>query len=227
MSAQQVPGAARTSGPVSNLSLEQAIALAIDNNLATLLAKELENEARGFKQQALSGLLPNISGTAYQASLTENLAALGFTGARFPGFTSSFIGPFKNFDARARFQQTIFNLSVLRNYQAGRAGVRAAQYEEDIAREQVATATALAYLENMRADRSVSAAQANVTLGEALLKLAIDQREVGVATGVDVTRAETRLAQEEVRLSRAKLMTKKRGSNCSVLSAYRSEVTLR
>src|SRR5215469_3307634 len=49
-SAQQVPGAARTSGPVSNLSLEQAIALAIDNNLATLLAKERENEARGFQK---------------------------------------------------------------------------------------------------------------------------------------------------------------------------------
>jgi outer membrane protein TolC len=203
MSAQQVPGAARTSGPVSDLSLEQAIALAIDNNLETLLAKERENEARGFKQEALSGLLPNISGTAYQASLTENLAALGFTGARFPGFTSTFIGPFKNFDARARFQQTIFNLSALRNYQAGRAGVRAAQFEEDIAREQVATATALAYLETMRAGRSVSAAQANVTLGQTLLKLAVDQRAAGVATGVDVTRAETRLAQEQVRLSRA------------------------
>jgi outer membrane protein TolC len=202
-SAQQVPGAARTAGPVSNLSLEQAIALAIDNNLATLLAKERENEARGFKKEALSGLLPNISGTAYQASLTENLAALGFTGARFPGFTSSFIGPFKNFDARAHFQQTIFNFSTLRNYQAGRAGVRAAQFEEDIAREQVATATALAYLETMRADRSVSAAQTNVTLGQTLLKLAVDQRQAGVATGVDVTRAETRLAQEQVRLSRA------------------------
>jgi outer membrane protein len=203
MSAQQVPGAARTSGPVSDLSLEQAIALAIDNNLATLLAKERENEALGFQKQARSGLLPNISGIAYQASLTENLAALGFTGARFPGFTSTFIGPFENFDARARFQQTIFNLSMWRNYQAGRAGVRAAQFEEDIAREQVATATALAYLETMRADRSVSAAQTNVTLGQALLKLAVDQREAGVATGVDVTRAETRLAQEQVRLSRA------------------------
>ena len=203
MSAQQVPGAARTSGPVSTLSLEQAIVLAIDNNLATLLAKERENEARGFQKQALSGLLPNISGTTYQASLTENLAALGFTGARFPGFTSTFIGPFKNFDARARFQQTIFNLSALRNYQAGRAGVRAAQFEEAIAREQVATATALAYLETMRGDRSVSAAQANVTLGQALLKLAVDQRGAGVATGVDVTRAETRLAQEQVRLSQA------------------------
>lgn len=203
VTAQQVPGAAKTSAAVSSLSLEQAIALAIDNNLATLLAKERENEARGFQKEALSGLLPNISGTAYQASLTENLAALGFTGAKFPGITSTFIGPFKNFDARARFQQTIFNLSVLRNYQAGRAGVRAAQFEEAIAREQVATATALAYLETLRADRSVAAAEANLALGRTLLQLAQDQRIAGIATGVDVTRAETRLAQEQVRLSRA------------------------
>lgn len=203
VTAQQVPGAAKTSAAVSSLSLEQAIALAIDNNLATLLAKERENEARGFQKEALSGLLPNISGTAYQASLTENLAALGFTAGKFPGFTSTFIGPFKNFDARARFQQTIFNLSVLRNYQAGRAGVRAAQYEEAIAREQVATATALAYLEAMRADRSVAAAEANLVLGQTLLKLAQDQRDAGIATGVDVIRAETRLAQEQVRMSRA------------------------
>ncbi len=203
MSAQQVPGAAKTSPAVSSLSLEQAIALALDNNLATLLAKERENEARGFKKESLSGLLPNISGTAYQANLTENLAALGFTGAKFPGFTSTFIGPFNNFDARARFQQTIFNLSTLRSFQAGRASVRAAQFEEAIAREQVATATALAYLETMRADRSVAAAEANLTLAQTLLKLAQDQRDAGIATGVDVTRAQTRLAQEQVRVSRA------------------------
>ena len=188
---------------VSSLSLEQAIALALDNNLATLLAKEREKEARGFQKESLAGLLPNISGTAYQASITENLAALGFTPGRFPGFTSTFIGPFKNFDARVRLQQTIFSLSALRNYQAGRAGVRATQMEEGLAREQVATATALAYLEALRADRSVFAAEANITLGQTLLKLAQDQRAAGIATGVDVTRAETRLAQEQVRLSRA------------------------
>src|SRR5260370_31827640 len=55
----------------------------------------------------------------------------------------------------------------------------------------------------MRADRAVAAAQANVTLAQTLLKLAQDQRDAGIATGVDVTRAETRLAQEQVRLSRA------------------------
>src|SRR5260370_22553976 len=74
--------------------------------------------------------------------------------------------------------------------------------EEALAREQVATATGLGYLESMRADRAVLAAQANVALAQALLKLAQDQRDAGIATGVDVTRAETRLAQEQVLLSR-------------------------
>src|SRR5216684_2726316 len=178
---QQVPGAAKVSAGMSALSLDQAIKLAIENNLATLLARERRNEARGFEKEARAGLLPNISGAAYQASITENLAALGFTPGRFPGFTSTFIGPFKNFDARVRLEQTIFSLSALRSYQAGRAGVRVAEMEEDLAREQVATATALAYLESMRADRAVSAAQANVALAQTLLKLAQDQRDAGIA----------------------------------------------
>jgi len=203
ITAQQVPGAAKTVAAVSSLSLQDAISLAIENNLATLLAKDREREARGFEKQSRAGLLPNVSGAAYQANITENLAALGFTGARFPGFTSPFIGPFNNFDARLRLQQNIFSLTAIRRYQAGRAEVRVASFEEELAREQVATAAAISYLEAMRADRSVTAAQANVTLAEALLKLAQDQRNAGIATGVDVTRAETRLAQEEVRLSRA------------------------
>jgi outer membrane protein TolC len=199
--AQQVSGAAKVGPAVPALSLDQAITFAIENNLATLLAKERRNEARGIKKESLAGLLPNISGTAYQASITENLAALGFKPGTFPGFTSTFIGPFKNFDARMGLAQTIFNLSTLRNFQAGRAGVRVAEMEEGLAREQVATATALAYLETMRAGRAVSAAQANVTLAQTLLKLAQDQRDAGIATGLDVTRAETRVAQEQVRLS--------------------------
>src|SRR5437588_12440688 len=199
----QLPGAARvTQGPTS-LSLEQAIQLAIQNNLTTLLAREREREAAGLKDESRAGLLPNVSGTAYQASLTQNLAALGFQPGTFPGITNTFIGPFNNFDARARLVQTIFNLSAIRNYQAGRAGVRVAELQEELAHEQVASFTALNYLEALRADRAVAAAQANVELAQALLKLAQDQRTAGVATGVDVTRAQVRLAQEQVRLAQA------------------------
>jgi outer membrane protein TolC len=201
--AQQIPGAAKvTTGPTT-LSLDEAIQLAIQNNLATLLAQERRREAEGFKQESMAGLLPNINGAAYQASVTQNLAALGFQPGTFPGFTRTFIGPFNNFDARARLVQTIFSLSAIRNYQVGKSGVRVAALQEELAREQVASGTALNYLEALRAERAVAAAEANVELAQTLRQLAKDQRDAGVATGVDVTRAEVRLAQEEVRLAQA------------------------
>ena len=200
---QNLPGAARTSPAPAQLSLSDAIQLALQNNLATLSASEQRREATGFVQQARSQLLPNISGATYQANLTLNLAALGFQAGRFPGFTNTFIGPFNNFDARATLVQNILDLSVIRNYQSSRQGIRVAEFRQQLAREQVAEATALTYLETLRSERNVAAAQANVTLAEALLRLAQDQHTAGVATGIDVTRAETRLAQERVDLAQA------------------------
>ena len=200
----EVPGAAKiATGRSAPLSYEDAIKLAIDNNLATLLAHERRNEARGEKQQSLAPLLPNVSGVAYQANLTENLVALGFQPGVIPGFNSTFLGPFKNFDARVALRQSIFDLSAIRGYQAGRAGVRVVELQEGLAREQVASAAGLAYLEALRADRAVVAAQANVDLAQALLQLARDQHTAGIATGVDVTRAETRLAEQQVALAQA------------------------
>lgn len=203
----QLPGAARVTPGPSALGLEQAIQLAIENNLATLLAREREREAEGLRAESRAGLLPNVSGTAYQANVTQNLAALGFQPGTFPGISSTFIGPFNNFDARARLVQTVFSLAAIRNYQAGKAGVRLAQLREGLAREQVATFTALTYLEALRAGRDVEAARADLELAETLLRLAQDQHNAGVATGVDVTRAETRLAQSRVRLSQAQTAT--------------------
>ena len=201
---QQFPGAARISrGNSGTLSFEQAIQLALENNLSTLLAKERRNEARGEKQQSLSALLPKVSGAAYQANTTDNLVALGFQPGLIPGLTTTLIGPFKNFDARVRLSQTIFDLSAIQNYRAGRAGVRVAELREALAREQVVSATGLIYIEALRAERSMAAAQANVELAQALLKLAEDQRNAGIATGVDVTRAETRLAEQQVSLAQA------------------------
>jgi outer membrane protein TolC len=204
LSAQEIPGAAKIAiGQPATLSYEQAVKLAIDNNLATLRAHERRHEARGQQEQARAPLLPNISGVTYQANLTENLVALGFQPGTFPGFNTTFLGPFKNFDARLFLTQRVFDLSAIRNYQAGKAGVRVAELQEALAREQVSSRTGLLYLEALRADRAVVAAQANVDLARALLQLAQDQRNAGVATGVDVTRAQTRLAEQQVGLAQA------------------------
>jgi len=201
---RQIPGAARvTTGRPEQLSFEQAIQLAIQNNLSTLLANEQRNEARGVKQQSLSALLPNVSSVTYQASLTENLVALGFEPGTISGITSTFLGPFRNFDSRVLLTQKVFDLSAIRNYQAGRAGERVAELQQGLAREQVASAAGLIYLEALRAEASVVAAKANVDLAQALLTLAQDQRNAGVATGVDVIRAQTRLAEQQVVLAQS------------------------
>jgi outer membrane protein TolC len=229
LGAPPIPGAARVnSNAPASLSLEQAMQIAIENNLSTLLAEERRREAEGLRQESRAGLLPNVSASAYQASVTQNLAALGFQPGTFPGITNTFIGPFNNFDARARLVQNVFDLAAIRNFQAGRAGVRVAEAQERLAREQVASGTALVYLEALRAARAVSAAQSNVELAQALLKLAQDQRAAGVATGVDVTRAETRLAQEQVRLAQAQTFSEQARLNLQRVVGLRlgSDLTL-
>lgn len=206
----RIPGAAKVAASApQTLNLAEAVRLAVENNLATLVARERTREAEGLRTESRAGLLPNVSAGAYQASVTQNLAALGFQPGTFPGITNTFIGPFNNFDARVRLAQSIFDLAAIRNYRAGRAGVRVAEAQEQLAREQVAGGTALIYLEALRAERGVAASQANVDLAQALLKLARDQRDAGVATGVDVTRAETRLSQEQLRLAQAQFSSER------------------
>lgn len=187
-----------------NLTLSQAVELALKNNLQARLAGERVTEARGAKGMALSALLPNLSGSAYQMDLTVNLAAMGFSPKNLPGIPiPMFVGPFNRFDARLQLVQSIFNLSSIRRYQAGDRRLAAAEHARRQAAEQVTAATALAYLAVLEAEQAVAASEANVQLAERLLELARSRREAGVATGIDVARAETRLANQQVQLAQA------------------------
>jgi outer membrane protein TolC len=115
------------------------------------------------------------------------------------------IGPFDAFDARLQLVQTLLDFNAIWKRQASVSGERIAKLEEGLAREQVATAAALAYLEAQRTQRAVSAAQADLDLSESLFKLARDQHAAGISTGIDVARAETERAQENLRLIRAQV----------------------
>jgi outer membrane protein TolC len=201
-SLQSSPIAAREAAQ-SGLSFDQTVQLAIKNNLTTLLARERRNEARGLELESLAGLLPNLDGVASQTNQTVNLAAQGLTPQTFPLIQSPLIGPFNSFDARVRLVQTIFNISAIRQYQGGLAQAAIAAISERLARQQVIAIAALAYLNTLRSERAVEAAEANVELARTLLKLANDQHNTGVATGLDVTRSETRVASEQFRLAQA------------------------
>ena len=196
------PSAPQSAGTVA-LSLPQAIQLALTNNLQVRLARERRQEARGLAEQSRAGLLPNLSGNIIQQDLTVNLAAQGFEPGLFPGFRSTLIGPFQRFDARVTLVQSLFNLSAIRQFEAGRINTGIVGLQEQLANQQVTSQTALAYLNALSAERGVEAARANLELARSLLTLAQNQHTAGVATGVDVTRAETRVAEERVRVAQA------------------------
>ena len=220
--AGQPTGAARTLAVApATLTLPEAITIGIDNNLTTLLANERAEEARAMRQQLRSFLLPNLFGTAYQQNRTLNLAAQGLssgssdTGGMMPpggpgmppggaaAGIPSFVGPFYTFDARLNFSQALLDLSSLRQYRSSKVAVVVADLTAQLAREQVATFVSLAYLTAQRGDLDVRAARADFILAENLLKLARQQRDVGVANGIDVVRAESRVAQQRLRVVQA------------------------
>ncbi|MCS7314273.1 MAG: TolC family protein [Bryobacterales bacterium] len=187
------------------LTLSQAVEMARKNNLQARLAAEHREEADAMKDFARSALLPNLHGSSYQMDLTVNLAAMGFSPKNLPGIPIPlFVGPFNRFDARVQLVQSIFSFTSLKRFQAGRHGAAAAAHAERQALQLVTAATALAYLGVLEAEQNVAAAEADVQLAVRLLELARSRREAGVATGVDVARAETRLAGQRVRLAQAR-----------------------
>lgn len=194
---------AQTEVAPPGLTLSQAIDQALKNSLPAKLAQERTTESRARRGIGLSALLPNISGAAYQMNLTSNLAAQGLGPSTFPGIPA-FIGPFNRFDARFEVVQSLFNLASIRHYQATRYGVQLAEQQRRLAEQQVTTATTLAYVGVLEAGQSVAAAESNVQLSRRLLDLAVNQRNAGIATGLDVARAETRLAGQQVQLAQAK-----------------------
>jgi outer membrane protein len=186
------------------LSMDSAIRRAVETNLVTAVAKASTQEARGRAIQAAASLLPQITGSVTQTRVFKsNLEAQGFEASSF--LPDPVIGPYNTFDARFTLVQKLLDVNSIWNTKSASANVLASRFAEDLAAEQVASAAALAYIEDLRAVRGVEDAQANFDLAQKLSTLARHQHDAGLATGVDTARAETRLAQDRQRLIQAHL----------------------
>jgi outer membrane protein TolC len=192
--------AARSADAPTPVSLHDAITAAVGSRLDAITAGELTEQARSRARQNASTLLPQLTATlAETRTFRVSLAAEGLS---FPGFPS-LLGPYDTFDARAHLTQKLFDWGAFRRAQSGAAAARAAGEEEKAAREQVASAAALSYLEAVRAQRAVAAAGADKQVADGLLSLARDRKDQGAATGVDVVRAQARAADADAALLRA------------------------
>jgi len=187
------------------LSLKRAVEIATspEGSAQVQLSTESWKQARARSAEARAALLPDVEASFNDRNQTTNLAALGITSIHvpIPGFEfPSLVGPYSTADARASVNQNVFDFSTIRRYQGSRAGVSAAKSDVDASEEQVAGQVARTYLAAIKADADVETAKANVTLSQAVLTQAENQKKAGTGTGIEVTRAKVQLSNDQQRL---------------------------
>jgi outer membrane protein TolC len=194
---------ASAAGPIE-LSLKRAVEVAVspEGNTKIQLSDEALKQAQSRSAQARAALLPDLEASLTDRDQTANLAAMGIhISLPIPGFQfPTFVGPFTTMDARATVTQSVFDFSSIKRFQASKVGVSAARSDVDSTQEQVAAQVARAYLAAVRADADVETAQSDVTLSEAVLKQAENQKAAGTGTGIEITRAKVQLANDRQRL---------------------------
>jgi outer membrane protein TolC len=194
---------ASAAGPIE-LSLKRAVEVAVspEGNTSIQLSGEALKQAQARSAQARAALLPDLEASVGEKNQTENLAAMGIdVVVPIPNFHfPTFVGPFNTMDARATVTQSVFDFSSIRRFQASKVGVSAARSDIDSTEERVAAQVARAYLAAVRADADVESAQSDVTLAEAVLKQAENQKAAGTGTGIEITRAKVQLANDRQRL---------------------------
>src|SRR4029077_2691187 len=108
-----------------------AIRRGLAYNLAVIGSTEIERNARAEQREALSRLLPDLSGTITAADQQVSLATLGLQSAKGlpPGFQfARVIGPFNYFDAGVVLSQRVFELTAVRNYRSTKDLATAAEH---------------------------------------------------------------------------------------------------
>ena len=183
-------------GPL-RLTLKDAVQLALKQNIDLQLQNLNAATAQQERVTTRAALLPQASLQATEQISRYNLEAL--IGLQFAGVTTN-VGPYQAFHAGVRFSSPVFDLTLLQRYEA--SGHREQASRDDVAstREQTVLLSVSQYLACLRADAEVTAANSRVALATGLEKQAEALFADGVATKIDVSRAEVRLLNEKQRL---------------------------
>jgi outer membrane protein len=196
--AQQPPAA--PPAPLQ-LTLKQAVQLALKQNPQRLIAQILVQESDRNSQIARSALLPQANVAASGAVNQYNVQSI----ERAPKREG--LGPYQIINAGPNFSQTILDFPKIRAYQIGREGTHQARADEQTAREIVVNAVVDQYLLILRALATRDAAKSRVALAQRLYEQATELQKTGIGLNIDTVRANVELQNERQNLIDAETLT--------------------
>ena len=175
------------------LTLRDSITLALKHNLSVRLASAQVEELEGTRERRQSSLLPHVNGNALANRENVDLSALGIS---FPG-VPSVVGPFSHYDFRVSATQSLIDRRAYHAWKASEKQEQASKLDYQDARDLVVRQAAGLYLEAQADAAEVRAAESRIPTSQALETLARDQHTQGLATAVDVLRAQVQLARDQ------------------------------
>ncbi|NDV60877.1 TolC family protein [Puniceicoccales bacterium CK1056] len=177
-----------------DLNLKGALDRAPEANFQILLSEQglvVQEEAT---RSARSGLLPQVSLQASQGrSMNPTVDAFS---AALPGAKKRYFND--RFDALLRARLSLVNTRTWDDWKISKLTLQATRLQLDNTVQEVLRSIGLAYFAHWRNQRRLDVIDANLERDRLLLRIARDQQDAGVATDLDVTRAEVRLATNEL-----------------------------
>ena len=179
----------------ARLSLEDALATVDRVNVNVLLSREALVQAMESANLQRADLIPSLSASAQQRrsespSVSSTVKAKG--------------SPANRSDVRLAGSYQLFSPQQILQYRAARIGVNVAQLDVEQTVQGVLASVAQTFFTHLRNVKRIDVLDANIGRARELVRLARNQVDAGVATQIDVTRAESQLSiAEQARLQQA------------------------
>ena len=184
----------------TTLSLGDAARLAAKPSGGVDVARQRVAQAEARVTQRRGALFPDLAAGIAQAERNINSATFGFsfsnpvTGKPLLRPDGEIIGPVPIVDMRYRLQQPLLDLGNVARWRAAQSSVLAASADVQAQADLAAATAAAVYVRAARADAQLASRRADSALAADLLRIARDQLQAGTGIALDVTRAESQLA---------------------------------
>jgi outer membrane protein TolC len=174
----------------AQLTLSQALNIALTNSAVIREAKAQLDQTSGQYLQSRSALLPQMGIAARQSIQTISLQGFGID---IPGLPPSSqqgkVGPFGSMDARVLLSQDLLNIASIRAWQSYRSRRESSRLLVDDAREIVALNVVSAYLEALRSKATRDSLAEQQKLAAELYRVTRERVNQGASAELDANRA--------------------------------------
>ena len=175
-----------------DLSVDQAVRLALERNKDVLSSAENVEAASGFKKQALQSYLPRLSAGA---SYSHNFNTTGF----FDPNTQQFVAfGNDNYGVRYVLSQNILDVASLKSINAAGKDLAASKLDYSFSRADLALLAKQQYYQLLAAQELATVSDSALALSNRELQRTQSLFELGMVAKSDVLKAQVRVSQSQL-----------------------------